>query len=110
MVIEKKEKYTLISADENTFSDFYTSFLENEKLLEKEHLIVQISPKISTKKEDFLLFLSKSGQKKQNGTSFVIINEIVNVDDFPDDFNIVPTLIEAEDIIDMEAMERELGF
>ena len=25
-------------------------------------------------------------------------------------FNIVPTLVEAEDIIEMEAIERELGF
>ena len=32
------------------------------------------------------------------------------MDDFPEDFNIVPTLIEAEDIIEMENMERELGF
>ena len=32
------------------------------------------------------------------------------MDDFPEYFNIVPTLIEAEDIIEMEAMERELGF
>ena len=32
------------------------------------------------------------------------------MDDYPEDFNIVPTLIEAEDIIEMENMERELGF
>lgn len=32
------------------------------------------------------------------------------MDDFPENFNIVPTLIEAVDILEMEAMERELGF
>ena len=30
MQLEKKEKYTLISSDENSFNKFYTSFLEVE--------------------------------------------------------------------------------
>ncbi|MGK0448376.1 MAG: hypothetical protein ACJA2M_002166 [Polaribacter sp.] len=34
----------------------------------------------------------------------------INIHDFPENFNIVPSLIEAEDILEMEAMERELGF
>jgi hypothetical protein len=32
------------------------------------------------------------------------------MDDFPENFNIVPTLTEAEDVLEMESMERELGF
>ena len=32
------------------------------------------------------------------------------MDDFPDNFNIVPTLQEAEDVIEMENIERDLGF
>ena len=110
MKIEKKEKYTLISSDENSFSDFYNSFLKKVSLLEKEHLIIQILDNFNAKTEDFLLFLSIAEQKKENGTSFVIINKTINMDDFPENFNIVPTFIEALDIIEMEAMERELGF
>jgi hypothetical protein len=34
----------------------------------------------------------------------------VNVDDFPETFNIVPTLVEAEDVIEMENIQRDLGF
>ncbi len=110
MIIEKKEKYTHISSDENSFSDFYNSFLEKISSLDKEHLILQISDNINVTTEDFLLFLSIAEQKKENGTSFVILNSNINVDSFPDNFNIVPTFIEAVDIIEMEAMERELGF
>jgi hypothetical protein len=54
--------------------------------------------------------LNIAEQKKENGTSFVVIYKTINIDDLPDNFNIVPTLIEAEDILEMEAMERELGF
>lgn len=110
MQIEKKENYTIITSDENSFSDFYTSFLEKQNTFEDQHLILQISDNINVSKEDFLLFLSIAKQKKENGTSFVVINKNINVDDFPDNFNIVPTLIEAVDILEMEAMERELGF
>jgi hypothetical protein len=110
MLIEKKENYTLITSDENSFSAFYTSFLEKEITLEKENTVLQISNEINATNEDFLLFLSNAEQKKENGTSFVIINSNINIDDFPDNFNIVPTLIEAEDILEMEAIERELGF
>ena len=110
MLIEKKENYKLIYSDENSFSKFYSSFLKKEKEFDKENLIVQISNDINITKEDFLLFLSIAKQKKENSTSLVIVYKDINIDDFPEDFNIVPTLVEAEDILEMEAIERELGF
>jgi hypothetical protein len=110
MLIEKKENYKLIYSDENSFSKFYSSFLKKEKEFDKENLIVQISNEINITKEDFLLFLSIAKQKKENSTSLVIVYKDINIDDFPEDFNIVPTLVEAEDILEMEAIERELGF
>lgn len=110
MKIEKRDNYTLVSSNENSFSDFYNSFLKEDASFKKEHLILQISDKINANTEDLILFLDIAQQKKGNGTSFVVVKAKTNVDDFPENFNIVPTLIEAEDILDMEAMERELGF
>ena len=40
----------------------------------------------------------------------MLVNSDANVSSFPENFNIVPTLQEAEDILEMEAIERELGF
>jgi hypothetical protein len=108
MIIEEKKKYTLISSDEDSFSDFYTSFLKIEQESKKEHLVLQISNNINITKEDFLLFLNNT--KKEQSKSFVIVYNIINIDDLPLNFNIVPTLLEAEDILEMEAIERELGF
>lgn len=110
MQIEKKETFTIITTDENTFSEFYNSFLIEEKKRQKENIIIQVSDNINITNEDFLLFLKIAEQKKINGTSFVVIYTNIDVDNFPDSFNIVPTLQEAEDVIEMEAMERELGF
>ena len=110
MQIEKKDTYTGITCDENSFSEFYNSFLIEEKKLQKENLIIQISTKCNASIKEFLLFLDIAEQKKENGTSFVIVNSEIDVDDFPENFNIVPTLQEAEDVLEMEAIERELGF
>ncbi|TXD54452.1 MULTISPECIES: hypothetical protein [unclassified Polaribacter] len=110
MNVEKNKNYTLISSDENTFVEFFASFLSKEKELAAEHLIVQLSNNINTTKEDYLLFLDFAVQKKQNGISFAIISDKAVMDNFPEHFNIVPTFQEAKDILEMEAMERELGF
>lgn len=110
MKIENKEKYTLISSTEVLFSNFHDKFLEALPSLEKQSIILHISDNISVTRENFSLYLSIAEQKKENGTSFVVICTTINIDDLPDNFNIVPTLIEAEDILEMESMERELGF
>lgn len=110
MRIAKKENYTHISSDENSLSEFYASFINAESEFKTVHLILLISDDISSSREDFLLLLKIAEQKKENGNSFVIVKATINVDDFPEHFNIVPTLQEAEDIIEMEAIERELGF
>jgi len=110
MIITKRKKYTLISSDEDSFSDFFSSFLVKKNDFEKEHLVVLISDNIIANEKDFISFLDFSEKKKENSTSFVIVNSTINIDDFPDNFNIVPTIIEAEDILEMEEIERELEF
>lgn len=110
MLIEKNINYTLISSDENLFSNFYNAFLTKEDELDNENLILHISHEINISKDDSLLLLGVTQRKKEKGTSFVLLYNNINIDDFPENLNIVPTLIEAEDILEMEAMERELGF
>lgn len=110
MQIEKKETFTLITSDKNSFTEFYNSFLTEEKNLQKENIVVQNSNNINISTKEFLLFLDIAEQKKQNGTSFVIVSSDIDMDDFPENFNIVPTLQEAEDVIEMENIERDLGF
>lgn len=110
MLIEKKEKFTLISSDENSAKEFYKLFLNEEQKLLKEHVVLKISNIKDISTEDFSVFLTISERKKKNKTSFIILNSEIDIDDVPEEINIVPTLQEAEDVIEMEAMERELGF
>jgi len=110
MQIKEATNYTLISSDEDSFKEFQKSVFKKINDFDKNHLIIQISEELSIDKKDFLLFLKIAEQKKENGTSFVVLNSPVNADDFAENLNIVPTLQEAEDILEMETIERELGF
>jgi hypothetical protein len=110
MKIEKKDTYTLISSDESSLKVFQNSLFEKINDFETAHLILQISDGVQMNNKEFSLFLNIAKQKQQNKTSFVIINSYIQSDDFPDYLNVVPTLQEAEDILEMETIERELGF
>ena len=110
MLTKQKENYTLVLATENSFLEFFDSFLVSEKKLKNQNIIVQVSTTISANIADFLLFFDIAIKKKKNGTSFVIVNSCCNADDLPEELNIVPTLQEAKDIIEMETIERQLGF
>ncbi len=110
MLLEKKEKFTFISSETISPKEFYTFFLNEEKKLEKEHIVLKISNLNSISTEEFSVFLKISESKKKSSTSFILLNSEIDVDSFPEGVNIVPTLQEAEDVIEMEAMERELGF
>ena len=77
---------------------------------EAQNLVVDL-----TKYNDFSLphllhFLSVSNAHRAAKHSFVMVCTSVPVDDIPFEMVVVPTLQEAGDIIEMETIERDLGF
>ncbi|REE82910.1 hypothetical protein BX611_0185 [Lutibacter oceani] len=110
MKITTTEKYTLLKPTNNSLGEFQVNLEKELSKFEGAHLILDFSEKINTKIEELLLFLSLSSQHKENGTSFVIISKGINIDEIPDELNVVPTITEAIDIIEMDAIERDLGF
>ncbi|HAV53877.1 MAG TPA: ribonuclease Z, partial [Aequorivita sp.] len=57
-----------------------------------------------------LQFLKTSNLHRKTKQSFVIVNDAIDIDDVPFEMIVVPTLQEAGDIIEMEEIERDLGF
>ncbi len=110
MIITQKENYTSVVSNEATFQEFQTSFFLEFETLKEQHLILQVSENLNISERDISLFLNVAEAQKENGMSFVVVCATVDNDIFPEHFNIVPTFVEAEDIIQMEAIERDLGF
>jgi len=60
--------------------------------------------------EELLHFLKLSNYHRATKHSFVIVNDAIDIDDVPMEMIVVPTILEAGDIVEMEEIERDLGF
>ncbi|WP_457616192.1 hypothetical protein [Lutibacter sp.] len=110
MIITENKDYTLVKPSQNSVEEFYHEFKNKYLDFNNKHLIIDFSEKFNTTIKEILLFLTLSEQHKKNGTSFVIVSKDVDIDSLPEELNVVPTLTEALDILEMDAIERDLGF
>lgn len=110
MDIKKSKNYTHIKLSKNDSEEFLKNFKTKYSEFQNDHLILDFSENINTTIDELLVFLRVSKQQRKNGTSFVIICKNIDIDNVPDEINIVPTFTEALDILEMDAIERDLGF
>ena len=70
-------------------------------------LIIHLKEATITSMDAFNFFICKTSVVK---AVFCSGQLQLNQDDFEDDFSVVPTLQEAHDYIEMELIQRDLGF
>ena len=111
MKISKHDNFVVLEDDRNDVEDF-ASFLEYivPKKNEGNNVVVDLLKYESLSMDQLLLFLKASNEHRSSNQSFVIINNAISPDELPEELSVVPTLQEAEDLIEMENIERELGF
>ena len=109
MTIKKTDNTLLIIPTEDTQENFFSEFSKKYLNFVKNNVIIDFSTLKGVKKEIILLFLQYSKKHKDNGMSFVVVVQGIEIDNLPDEITIAPTLLEAYDIIEMEIIEREIG-
>jgi len=108
MQVFKKETHTLLEPTESNFEAFIKALRIDS--FEKEHLVVNLLRSFNLSSDNLDVLSKMAVAKKEQGTSFVLVSETIEIDTLEDEMlSIVPTLIEAQDILDMDAMERDLG-
>ena len=90
--------------------EFFSELKENFSKFKNSNLILDFSHVVNTDERKILLFSPMCGRQKDQNKSFVIVSEGINLDDIPEEMVVVPTLQEAQDIIEIENIERDLGF
>ena len=109
----------IIDQDDNTvvITQEKTSTIEHVKKIEvlyqrfeNNNIIVNITKIDKLQLADFTEFLQLSNRHRKTKHSFVIVSNTLTIDELPDELMVVPTTSEAFDIIEMEIMERDLGF
>ncbi len=116
MNIYKTDSYYKLSLSENEllskeegFKEFFNAFLKNYTNFKNVNLILDFSNIINLDLNKILLFSQLCETHRINNKSFVIVCVGIEFDEIPDEIIAVPTLKEAEDIIEIEDIERDLG-
>ncbi|MCB0473849.1 MAG: ribonuclease Z [Flavobacteriaceae bacterium] len=110
MDINKTDVATLVICKNQSVEEFFVDFSKKYSIFKNENLIIDLSDVKGVKTESVLLFLQASKDHRKDGMSFVVVVNGINTDVLPSDFITVPTIVEANDIIEMENIERDLGF
>lgn len=110
MNVTKKVNYIIIEDRNADVATFATNLSQSHSDFEDNNVVVNVLDKGNLEARDLLVFLEVSDIHRKNKRSFVIASNPISVETLPEDIIIAPTLREAEDIINMEELERELGF
>lgn len=107
MQIQKEDNTTIITPNENSIIELIKEINSNYSDFEKDNIIVNLD---EIKTEEVSEFIKISDTHRQAKHSFVLVSSAIDIDDAPEELVLVPTIQEAHDIIEMEEMERDLGF
>lgn len=111
MEVKTKGNTTIIKDTQGDVVLFSEKVTEQHNSYKNTNLVLDISEKKDATNKDVLLFGKLSTLHKKGKNSFVLVmNEDFDFNNATDKVMIVPTLQEAHDIIEMEEIERDLGF
>jgi len=106
-IIEKDVSKVLL--DENRNFSNYLSFLQGEgKHLMNDNVVLDLTEVDLLDLEDLVRLLPWAEAYRDRKRSFVVVTTAVDISEVPEELNVVPTLGEAEDLIQMEEIERDL--
>lgn len=111
MKVEQKGHTTIVKdtiGDTQNFFDKFSSEYNNS--FKQHNLILDLSHDKNLDLSKIKLFVGLSKTHQKNKKSFVLVAQSVDFNAIPNTLLLVPTLLEAHDIIEMEEIERDLGF
>ncbi len=110
MIIDQDGNISIITQEKVTVIELVKKIQALYPKFENNNIIVALNSLGKIEKHHIVEFLELSNTHRNTKHSFVIVSNNVNLEDIPDEIVVVPTTQEAYDIIEMEEIERDLGF
>lgn len=110
MKVDTKGHTITIKDTEGNINAFLEKVTSQHNSYKEFNLVLDVSHDKSTDLQTLLNFKDLSKKHKNGKKSFVIVAENIDFNELPNSLLVVPTLLEAHDIIEMEEIERDLGF
>ena len=110
MNLDQKGNTIVATNSENSTSYFHEQITSEFHNFKNHNVIVDLSSDSNLTIADVKLFTDLINSHKEQKKSFVLVSSILNFNAIPNNIVLVPTIIEAHDIIEMDEIERDLGF
>lgn len=110
MKVEQKGHTTIIKDTLGQTADFLMKVTHEHNTFKNSNLILDLTYDKSLSLEDVKSFIELIKLHQKQKKSIVLVSDNVNFNAVPKSIILVPTILEAHDIIEMEEIERDLGF
>ena len=110
MKVEQKGHTTTIKDTQGNIQLFLEKVTNQHNSYKSQNLILDVSYDANATLKDIKLFADLSKMHKKEKKSFVLVASAIDFNAVPAQLLVVPSLQEAHDIIEMEEIERDLGF
>ncbi len=110
MKVEQKGHTTIIKDTQGNFPNFIEKLTEQFNSFKEQNLILDVSKDESLTITDLKSAKDLVKKHKKEKKTIVFVAENLDFNKIPNDLLVVPSVLEAHDIIEMEEIERDLGF
>ncbi|HBK83049.1 MAG TPA: ribonuclease Z [Flavobacterium sp.] len=110
MKVDQKGHTSIIKDTLGNFSSFVEKIHNNYNTFKNQNLIIIVSKKSNITPADLKKIKDLATQHKKVKKSLVFVIEDIDYNTISKSLTVVPTILEAHDIIEMEEIERDLGF
>jgi hypothetical protein len=110
MIFDKNGNISIITQEKVSIVELVKKLDVIYSRFKNDNIIINLTSLKTLTTQDVVEFLNISNQHRKAKQSFVIVTDKIKLEDIPDELVIVPTMQEAYDIIEMEEIERDLGF
>jgi hypothetical protein len=110
MKVEQKGHTTIIKDTQGDIQNFLNKLTHEQGSFNSQNLILDVTHDKNVALSDIKLFLELVKMHSRNKKSIVIVASDIDFNAVPTQITVVPSIQEAHDIIEMEEIERDLGF
>lgn len=110
MILDQNGNTSIVTQEKATIIELIKKLQALYPKFKNNNIIVSLTTLDSLSKDEIVEFLQISNTHRAAKHSFVVVSSKIDLDVVPDEIIVVPTLQEAYDLIEMEDMERDLGF
>ncbi|UUV21254.1 ribonuclease Z [Flavobacterium sp. CBA20B-1] len=108
MKVKEKNNIVVFKKSSEDFADFAEKIMDQPNVFKGKNIIIDLE-EIALRPSEIIPFEPLAVLQKKQKKSFVIVADI-DFDEVSEEIIVVPTLQEGFDIIEMEEIERDLGF